>query len=65
MVNFIFKSALNTCVFRLLCQELNSTHNYLLYYTAIRWLSKGNSIAHVFELMDELKIYIKSQGNIY
>ena len=62
MVNFIKKSALNTRVFRLLCQELNSNHKDLLYYTAVRWLSKGNVIARVYELMDELKIYFKSQG---
>ena len=34
----------------------------LLYYTAVRWLSKGNVIDRVFELMDVLKIYFKSQG---
>ena len=62
MVNFIKKSALNTRVFRILCQELNSNHKDLLYYTAVRWLSKGNVIARVYELMDELKIYFKSQG---
>ena len=62
MVNFIKKSALNTRIFRLLCQELNSTEKDLLYYTAVRRLSKGNVIARVFELMYELKIYFKSQG---
>ena len=41
---------------------MNSTNKDLLYYTAVRWLSKGNVIARVFELMDELKIYFKSQG---
>ena len=52
MVNFILKSALNTRIFRFFCQELNSTNKDLLYYTAVRWLSKGIVIAHVFELMD-------------
>ena len=47
MVNFIFKSALNSRVFRLLCQELNSTHKDLFYYTTGRWLSKGNVTARV------------------
>ena len=62
MVNFIIKSALNIRLFRLLCEELNSTHKDLLYYTAVIWLSKVNVIERVFELMDELKIYFKSQG---
>ena len=62
MFKFILKSVFNTCFFRLLCQELNYTIKDFLYYTAVRWLSKGNVIAPVFKLMDELKIYCNSQG---
>lgn len=62
MVNYIKKSALNTRVFRLLCQDMNSSHINLLFYTAVRWLSKGNVIARVFELLNELQIYFTSQG---
>ena len=45
MVNFIKSSALNTRVFRLLCQEIDSDHENLLFYTEVRWLSRGNSLS--------------------
>lgn len=40
-VNFIKSSALNSRLFKLLCEEMNADHKNLLYYTQVRWLSKG------------------------
>ena len=57
-VNFIKNSALNTRLFRKLCEDLNSEHKQLLYYTKVRWLSRGNLVARVFELRDEIKIFL-------
>ena len=55
MVNFIKSSALNTRLFRLLCSDLDSGHETLLYHTEVRWLSRGNVVKRVFELQQELK----------
>ena len=37
---------------------MKSEHKNLLYYTKVRWPSKGNVLSRVFELRDELKIYL-------
>lgn len=56
MVNFVKSSALNSRLFRLLCSDLDSVHESLLYHTEVRWLSRGNVVKRVFELQDELKL---------
>ena len=60
-VNFVKLSALNTCLFRKLCSEMNAEQLNLLYYTRVRWLSKGNILARVFELREELQEFLNSQ----
>ena len=57
IVNFVRSSALHTRLFRKLCEDMGSQHMNLLYYTKVRWLSKGNVFSRVFELRDELKIF--------
>ena len=58
IVNFVESSSLHTRLFRKLCKDMESEHKNLLYYTNVRWLSKGNVLSRVFELRDELKIYL-------
>jgi len=42
---------------------MNSDHEVLLlFYTAVRWLSKGNVFNRVFELRDEIKLFMDMQG---
>lgn len=41
---------------------MDSSHKDLLFYTSVRWLSKGNVLARVFELFDELQVYLTVQG---
>jgi hypothetical protein len=62
IVNHIKGGALNTRLFRQLCQDMDSAHQDLLFYTSVRWLSKGNVIARVFELFDELQVFLAAQG---
>ncbi|KAI6653052.1 hypothetical protein LOD99_3888 [Oopsacas minuta] len=54
MVNFIKSSALNTRLFRLLCQEFDDEQNMLLFYTEVRWLSRGNMLSRVHFLRKEM-----------
>ena len=57
-VNFVKNSALHTRLFRKLCEDMESEHKNLLYYTKVRWLSKGNVLCRVFDLRYELEIYL-------
>jgi len=59
-VNFIKSSALNFRVFQKLCEDLNSDHNYPVYRTKVRCLQRGNLVARVFELRDELKVVLEA-----
>ncbi|XP_076320060.1 protein FAM200A-like [Tachypleus tridentatus] len=40
---------------------MNADHEVLLFYTAVRWLSKGNVINRVFEMKDEIKLFLEIQ----
>lgn len=62
IVNHIKGGSLNTRLFRQLCQDMDSAHQDLLFYTSVRWLSKGNVLARVFELIDEVQVFLVSQG---
>ena len=53
--------ALNTRLFNELCKDMNADHEFLLFYTAVCWLSKGNVINRVFEMKDEIKLFLEIQ----
>ena len=53
LVNFVKTSALNTRLFKRLCEDLGSNDTCLLFYKEVRWLSRGNAIRRLFELRHE------------
>ena len=61
IVNHITSSALNTRLFKLFCHEMDSDHINLMFYTQVRWLSRGNVIIRVYELREELKEFLRTQ----
>lgn len=61
-MNYIKTSALNTRLFKELCKDMNSDHEVLLFYTSVHWLSKGNVVNRVFELKNEIKLFLEVQG---
>ncbi|XP_068203661.1 zinc finger BED domain-containing protein 5-like [Palaemon carinicauda] len=61
IVNYIKTKALNTRLFKELCKDMNADHEVLLFYTAVRWLSKGNVINRIFEMKDEIKLFLETQ----
>ena len=40
---------------------MNADHEVLLFYTAVRWLLKGNVINRVFEMKNEIKLFLEIQ----
>ncbi|KAF2351079.1 Ribonuclease H-like domain [Trinorchestia longiramus] len=57
IVNFVKTSALNTRLFKLLCEDFGSNHICLLYPTEVRWLSRDNTTRRLFEPRDELLVF--------
>ncbi|XP_039272297.2 protein FAM200B-like [Styela clava] len=61
VVNYVKSSALSTRLFRKLCKDMDADHTTLLYHTQVRWLSKGNMLSRVFELKEEVKLFLVAQ----
>ena len=62
IVNLIKSRALNSRIFSKLCEEMGSEHQSLLYYTSVRWLSRGKVVARLFELQSEVKQFLLNQN---
>ena len=50
MVNNVKRSALNSRLFKILCEDLDADHSVLLFHSNVRWLSRGNVTKRVHEL---------------
>ncbi|XP_063847651.1 SCAN domain-containing protein 3-like [Scylla paramamosain] len=61
-VNFVKGSALNTPLFKRLCQDVDAAHETLLFHKAVRWLSRGNVVQRVFELREEISLFLRIQN---
>lgn len=61
VINHIKAHALNSRLFEQLCEEMNAKHRHLLLYTEIRWLSRGRSLARVFELREPLQRFLSEK----
>ena len=61
-VNYINSGALNSRLFKELCEETDAEHNVLLFHTIVRWLSQGNLTARVFRLRNEIKLFCEKHG---
>lgn len=56
VVNYIKTRPVKSRFFHKLCEELGAEHTSLIYYCNSRWLSKGNVLARVYELRNEVYI---------
>ncbi|KAI6655775.1 General transcription factor II-I repeat domain-containing protein 2B-like isoform X1 [Oopsacas minuta] len=61
-VNFIRARGLNHRQFRKLLDEMDSQYGDLLYYTEVRWLSRGAMLRRFYELKEEVFHFMEEKG---
>ncbi|CAH0563098.1 unnamed protein product [Brassicogethes aeneus] len=61
IVNCIKGKALQTRLFLIICEDMGSLHQNLLYHTEVRWLLKGKD----FEVRAELLVYLQQVKSEY
>ena len=54
MINNVKGGALNSRLFKILCEDLCTDNSVLLFHSNVRWLSRGNVTKRVYELCKEL-----------
>lgn len=57
LINNVKAAPLHSRIFAKICAEEDSKHTTLLLHTEIRWLSRGRTLARVYELRSELAKY--------
>ena len=61
VVNYVKAITVYTRLFAMLCKDMEADHEKLLFQTAVRWLSKGNMLARLYELREEVKLFLEAQ----
>ncbi|PVD29940.1 hypothetical protein C0Q70_09200 [Pomacea canaliculata] len=62
MVNFVKNSSARSRLFSMIYQDMGADYDALLYYCESRWLSHGKALARVFELREELWVFLKENS---
>lgn len=58
VINYIKNSPLKVRLFAKLCENMEANYTSLLYYCEVRWLSRAKVIQRVFELKEEIAIFL-------
>ena len=61
-VNFIRARALSHRLFQVFCKDIGAAYTHLLYYTEVRWLSRGQVLNRFLQLRQEIKIFLREKG---
>ncbi|XP_066127213.1 general transcription factor II-I repeat domain-containing protein 2-like [Saccopteryx bilineata] len=61
-VNFIRTNALNHRQFQEFLSELNVAYEDVLYYTEVRWLSRGRVLRHFYDLLPQTTAFMLSKN---
>ncbi|GBM45681.1 Zinc finger BED domain-containing protein 5 [Araneus ventricosus] len=59
IINFIKSRPKNNRLFTILCDDMESLHTSLLLHPEIRWFSRGKSLIRLFELRNEVGIFLR------
>ena len=57
-VNFIKKTRLNHCQFKIFLEVRNTEYGDVVYFTPVQWLSKGATLMRFFLLRNEIGEYV-------
>nr|XP_034838509.1 zinc finger BED domain-containing protein 5-like [Maniola hyperantus] len=60
IVNFVKTRPLQSRLFKKTCEDMKSQHQSLLLHTEVRWLSRGRVLNRLYELRDELKVFLQT-----
>lgn len=63
LVNYIKSRPKKSRLFAVLCDEMGSEHRHLLLHCEVRWLSRGKVLSRLFELRDELRMFLTQDGD--
>ncbi|GFW10674.1 zinc finger MYM-type protein 6 [Trichonephila clavipes] len=62
VVNYIKMRPLKSSIFSGLCKDMGAVHSSLLFYCEARWLSRGKFLQRVYELRNEITIFLEEEN---
>ncbi|KMQ87159.1 scan domain-containing protein 3-like protein [Lasius niger] len=62
VINYIKMRPLKSRLFSELCKDMGAEHSVLLFYCETRWLSRGKCLQRVYELRNEIAIFLEEEN---
>ena len=62
VVNFIRSKGVNHREFKEVLNDLDSDYGDVIYFTSVRWLSRGAVLKRIWQLRDEISNFLASKG---
>ena len=63
IVNFIKASAVNSRLFEQLCVDHGSQFQHLIFYSNVKWLSRGKLLRRVINLRREVQVFLNEKNH--
>lgn len=63
-VNFIKSRALHHRQFKQFLDEIEAQYGDVVFFTEVRWLSRGNTLQRFVSLLDEIVIFLNEKGKV-